>query len=131
MKSPLPSPDAFDHSSSKEFAAAGIPGVTYRVIQPSLRRRTELTQALAELVQRLEFHEGGAGLRDRCAAAHLASELDSLIVRWGLLSVDGLLIDGEAATPEALIQNGPEGLCREIAGRIREECGLSEAERKN
>jgi hypothetical protein len=41
------------------------------------------------------------------------------------------MIDGEPATPALLIGKGPERLTREIAGRIRSECHLTEDERKN
>jgi hypothetical protein len=101
------------------------------VIRPSFRRRLELTRLLGDLVQRLEYHEAGSTWPDRCKTAHLATELDILIVRWGLLSIEGLRIDGDPATVETLIERGPESITREVAGRIRCECGLSEDERKN
>ena len=54
-----------------------------------------------------------------------------MYLRWALVGVDGLEIDGEAATAEQLLDRGPEELAREIVVAIKEECGLSEAERKN
>jgi len=45
--------------------------------------------------------------------------------------VDGLVIDGRKADPAALVERGPEELCREALAAIRAETGLSEEERKN
>ena len=45
--------------------------------------------------------------------------------------LEGLRIDGEAATVESLIESGPENLAREIAEAIAEESSLNEDERKN
>jgi hypothetical protein len=42
-----------------------------------------------------------------------------------------LMIDGEAATAAQLLEKGPEALAREVVNAIKEQCGLSEAERKN
>ena len=58
-------------------------------------------------------------------------ELDAMYLQWGLVSVDGFSIDGEAATALHLLEKGPEDLAREIVCAIREQCGLTEAERKN
>jgi hypothetical protein len=41
------------------------------------------------------------------------------------------MIDGEPATAARLLEKGPENLTREIVGAIKEQCGLSEPERKN
>jgi hypothetical protein len=61
----------------------------------------------------------------------LVGEVDRAYLEWGLEEVQGLTIDGEAATPAALIEKGPMGLAGEILKRIRGECGLTEDERKN
>jgi hypothetical protein len=42
-----------------------------------------------------------------------------------------LTIDGEAANAERLIDKGPDQLAREIVESIKQQCGLSDAERKN
>ena len=47
------------------------------------------------------------------------------------LKGDTVVIDGEAATPELLIERGPAGLAAEVLRRIQAECGLNEDERKN
>jgi hypothetical protein len=58
-------------------------------------------------------------------------EVDQLYWNWGLLAVEGLIIGGEPATKESLLERGPEALVHEILTAIRRECGLSEDERKN
>ena len=54
-----------------------------------------------------------------------------MYLRWGLREISGLLIDGEAATHELLLDRGPEDLVREILTSIRSECGLNPEESKN
>jgi hypothetical protein len=52
-------------------------------------------------------------------------------VEWGLAELEGLSIDGQAATVELLIDKGPEELVDEIVSALQAEIGLSEEERKN
>jgi hypothetical protein len=54
-----------------------------------------------------------------------------LYLTWGLVRVEGLEVDGATATPESLLDEGPEDLCREAITAIKAECGLTDAERKN
>ena len=61
----------------------------------------------------------------------MGAEVDRAYLEWGLLAVEGLTIDGEAATPPAVVDKGPLELATEILGRVKAECGLSEIERKN
>ena len=131
MKSPSPSRTGEHYESCFEFQSSHYPAVRCRVIRPSFRRRLELTQLLGDLVQTLEYHESGSTWSDQCKTARLATELDILIVRWGLVSIDGLHIDGEPAVVDTLIERGPEALTRELSERIRRECGLTDDERKN
>jgi len=53
-----------------------------------------------------------------------------MYLHWGLSSIDGLIIDGEPATAVGLLEKGPEELTREVVSAIKEQCGLSEPERK-
>ncbi len=93
--------------------------------------RIELAQAIRELAQELEFHEAGNTAREQVEAATLSAKIDLVYMRWGVLSIGGLLIDGQEVTPELLYQSGPEELLREIVDRIKSECGLSDDDRKN
>lgn len=79
----------------------------------------------------MEFAEAGATLTEKVDASVLALEVDQLYLRWGLLSIDGLEIDGSTASLQMLVERGPEDLCKEIVEAIRAECGLNEEERKN
>jgi hypothetical protein len=64
-------------------------------------------------------------------ATLLKGEIERVYLEWGLDQIEGLEIDGEAATIESLVERGPLDLAEEILGRIKAECGLNQAERKN
>ena len=83
----------------------------------------------------MEYLEAGAklenGARETLEATVLAAEIDRAYLEWGLVEVEGLAIDGAAATPETLVDHGPVELAMEILRRIKSECGMTEDERKN
>jgi hypothetical protein len=80
----------------------------------------------------LEFLRAGPqGTDEEAQAALLAGEIDREYLRWGLAAIEGLEIDGRAATPEDLIEKGPERLLAEALAAVRHEAGLDEEERKN
>ncbi|HEY3741175.1 MAG TPA: hypothetical protein VGL53_15090 [Bryobacteraceae bacterium] len=117
--------------SYSEHDSESAPGVRYRIARMSFARRLELVRKVRDLAQKIEFLDAGTGAQDRIERSVLGGEVDRLYLEWGLQAVAGLTIDGESATPALLIEKGPESLAREIAGRIRAECHLSEDERKN
>lgn len=94
-------------------------------------RRLELMKRVRDLAARIEYFEAGRDEKNRMESSLLGAELDKLYLAWGLEEVRGLVLDGVAATPELLIEKGPEALVREALESIKAECGLSEAERKN
>lgn len=106
-------------------------GVTFTVARMSFARRVELMRRVRELANRLEFLEAGKEPGDQMDAALVQAEIDRLYVEWGLRAVEGLSLDGAAATPEMLAEAGPEELFREALAAVRAETGLSAAERKN
>ena len=106
-------------------------GVRYRIARMSLGRRIELARRIREAGRSIEFLEAGNDVREKLEAAVLQGEIDRVYLQWGLEAIEGLEIDGEAATPELLIERGPANLAAEILKHIRSECGLSESERKN
>ena len=120
-----------EYSSLKVFEAASAPGVRFVLRRMSLGRRIELTRQVNELSRKIEFLQAGNAEREQIEAVWLASEVDGVSLRWGLERIEGLTIDGEAATVEALLDRGPEALCREMLVAIRAEAALSETERKN
>ena len=106
-------------------------GVSFHVARMSFGRRVELMRRVRELSRRMEFLEAGADVGDRMDAGILRAEIDRTFLLWGLCGVSGLSIDGVEATPEVLVERGPEELFREALEAVRHEAGLSEDERKN
>lgn len=123
--------DPVSYESVVRIESKTILGVTFSINRISFGRRMELSRQVREISQRAEFLDAGNELREKIEASLLAQEIDAMYLRWGLVSIDGLTIDGEAATAVQLIEKGPEELMREIVSTIREQCGLNEAERKN
>ncbi len=58
-------------------------------------------------------------------------ELTPKAVEYALVGIEGLTIDGEAATFEALLERGPDPLYEEIAQAVARELGLLPEEREN
>ena len=119
------------HASSVWMESEEMAGVRFQVRRVSVARRIELARQIREIGRKAEFLEAGSDAREKLEAAVLAGEIDRAYLSWGLEAIEGLEIDGEAATPEALIEKGPLGLASEILRRVKEECGLTGAERKN
>jgi hypothetical protein len=97
----------------------------------SLMRRHRLMQELKALAPEEAFHKAHGEIASDVSASELQARIDEQVIRTALLGIEGLSIDGAAATVESLIENGPESLAREIAEAIAEESSLSEDERKN
>ena len=119
-----------NYESTKTVRSKIDPSVTFTVWRMSFARRLELMKEVRELARRVEFLEAG-GPGEKMDAALTRAEIDRVFVRWGLREVQGLQLDGMAATPDSLAQSGPEGLFREALSAVRAESGLSAAERKN
>jgi hypothetical protein len=107
------------------------PGARFVIHRMSFGRRMELSRRVRELSRKAEFLTAGAGIDEKIEANILALEIDAMYLRWGLVSVEGMTIDGELASFEQLLEKGPEALVREIVTAIKAECGLNEEERKN
>lgn len=107
------------------------PGVRFTVARMSYSRRVELMSQIRELARRMEFLDAGAKPGDKMDAALLTAEINRLYLTWGLRAVTGLTLDGSEATPQGLVEQGPEELFREALAAVRAETGLTEAERKN
>jgi hypothetical protein len=107
------------------------PGVGYSIHRMSFGRRSELLRHIREIGRKTEYLEAGQNTADKIDASLAASEIDAVYLRWGLREITGLLIDGETATHELLLERGPEDLVREILTTLRAECGLNPEESKN
>jgi hypothetical protein len=119
------------YESVKVVESVVVPGVAFTVAKMSYGRRVELMRRIRELACRMEFLEAGNTTAEKMDAALLDAEVSRLYVSWGLQSVTGLVLDGVEATPELLVNSGPEGLFREALAAVRAETGLNEEERKN
>jgi hypothetical protein len=122
-----------EHSfdSALWFDAASAAGVRFAIARLTFGRRLELARRIREIGRQAEFLAAGVDAREKLEAAVVGAEVDRAYLEWGLLAVEGLTIDGLAATPQAVIEKGPLELAAEILSRVKAECGLSEAERKN
>jgi hypothetical protein len=119
------------HESVLEIISTHDPRVSFKVVRMSFGRRLDLARRVRELSQRHEFQLAGTEFKDKIEASILVSEIDKLYLEWGLVEVNGLLLDGAAATPAGLIAWGPEEICREALGAVKRACGLSDEDRKN
>lgn len=108
-----------------------FPGVTFVVDRMTFGRRVALMRHVRDLAAKAEFFEAGHDQANKMEASLLAAEIDRLYVLWGLAAIRGLELAEGPATPETLVESGPEELFREVLAAVRAECGLSEEERKN
>ncbi|HLH00339.1 MAG TPA: hypothetical protein VKX49_28800 [Bryobacteraceae bacterium] len=119
------------YESVVNIRSQAMPAVLFSIHRISFGRRMELARQVRELSQKAEFLQAGTELQDKIDANLLKQEIEAIYIRWGLVRIDGLKIDGEPATAERLIEKGPEELTREVVTAIKAQCGLSEEERKN
>jgi hypothetical protein len=105
--------------------------VRFTVAKMSYGRRVDLMRRIRELSRHKEFMEASEQPGDKMDAALLEAEINRLYLKWGLIAISGLLVDGLEATPELLAEKGPESLFREALTAVRHQTGLTESERKN
>lgn len=117
--------------SRRLVASEAIPGVELMISRMSFSRRLELMRRVRDLAGKIEYFDAGRDEKNRMEASLLGAQMDRLYVEWGLEGVTGLSLDGEPATPETLLDRGPEAVVQEALAAIKAECGLSETERKN
>jgi hypothetical protein len=106
-------------------------GVTFTVAKMSFARRTNLMRQVRELARQTAFLKAGRDPEQQMDGALLRVEIDRLYVKWGLTAITGLDLDGAPATPDLLIESGPEDLFREALAVVRAQTGLNASERKN
>jgi hypothetical protein len=131
MRCSLHSGEMVHYESIVRKDSTQYPGVSYSIHRMSFGRRSELLRHIREIGRKTEYLEAGPDFKDKIEASLIGSEIDAMYLRWGLREVSGLLVDGEAATHDLLLERGPEGLVREILTSIRAECGLNQDEAKN
>ncbi len=119
------------HYSSEEWHnSVTCNGVRFATARLSLGSRLSLTERLRDLLTRYEFLRAG-DLLDQTEADLADLLVRRLYLEWGLVAIEGLVINGSAATVQSLIDLGPEALGNEIVEVIRESLELSVLERKN
>lgn len=119
------------YESTRTLDSRVCDGVRFTITRMTFGRRIDLMRRVRDLAGQYEFERAGANVEDRIGAGLTCAAIDKLYLMWGLISIDGLDVDGRAAEPEALLLCGPEALCREIIDAVKHECALSEDERKN
>ena len=119
------------YESTMTLSSRSLEGVEFTIRRLSFARRMELARNVLELSRRFDFRQAGEGIDDTLEANMLNCEIDQLYLRWGLVDIRNLEIDGVAASAEMLIEKGPEKLAREVVTAIKQQCGLTEDERKN
>jgi len=123
--------EVVSYASVVTARSKSLPGATFSINRISFDRRMELTRRVREISQRAEFFDAGTALKDKIEANILAQEIEAMYLRWALVGIEGLMIDGEPATIDKLLEKGPDELTKEIVCAIKAQCGLSETERKN
>jgi hypothetical protein len=119
------------YDSTLKMQSKAMPAVGFVINRISFGRRMELARRVREIGLRAEFLAAGSQLQEKIEASLLRQEIEATYLRWALVRVDGLTIDGEPASTERLIEQGPEALTHEIVSAIKAQCGLNEDERKN
>jgi hypothetical protein len=127
----VPNNGAFHYGSVVSIDSKAAPGVSFAIHRMSFGRRMDLSRRVREISRKGAFLEAGTEVHEKIEANIMAQEIDAMYLQWGLVSIEGLMIDGELATAARLLDKGPEHLTREIVSAIKEQCGLSEPERKN
>jgi hypothetical protein len=118
------------HQSTERLESKVFPGVSFLIRKMSFAGRLELLKRARELHKRIDYCASGSEA-EQLEAAELEAEMDRLFLDWGLVALEGLAIDGEPATPLALIERGPQELAQEIVAAVKRQLGLSAEERKN
>jgi hypothetical protein len=119
------------YDSTTVIASSVSDGVRFTIARMTFGRRVELMRRVRQLSARMEFEKAGSQMVDQIQASLLGAEIDELYLRWGLVAIDGLVLDGQPADADSLISSGPEALCQEILAAIKRECSLNEEARKN
>jgi hypothetical protein len=119
------------YESTITVESSAVEGVRFTIARMTFGRRIELMRRVRQLSARMEFERAGSHVADQIQASLLGAEIDELYLRWGLVAIDGLELDGDPATSETLVSHGPERLCQEIIAAIKRECSLTDEERKN
>ena len=120
-----------EYQSTVTVPSRVIEGVSFEIARMAFNRRMQLMRQVRELARNLDFLRAGESDAERMDAHILNAEIERAYITWGVVAVNGLAIDGVPATPDSLLDKGPEKLVHEAIGAVRAECSLTDLERKN
>lgn len=120
-----------DYQNAKRVESEACPGATLVLRRMSFNQRLELMHEVRDFAARLDFLKASESQKEVLEGRILEQETAGIYLRWGIERIEGLTIDGVLATPELLLEKGPEDLVKEALDAIIEQIGLSEEERKN
>ncbi len=92
-----PSPKPFEYVSISWRESRAVTGVRYAINRMSLTHRIALTKSIRDLMIKHEFLRAGNSA-DQIEATLSELLVKKLYLEWGLNKIQGLDIDGEAAT---------------------------------
>lgn len=124
-------------SHSKELASivtvesTQYPGVTFTIRRMTLRQRITLLRDLHALYREQEFSTSGSSHADKINAQISSLRIEEVFLRWGVVDLQGLVVDGKAVEIDEVSERAPEGLVSEILAQIRECVNLTVDEVKN
>src|ERR1700737_1061384 len=104
----VPPNGTLQYESIVRIDSKAAPGVKFEIHRISFGRRMELSRRVRELSRKAEFLEAGTEMHEKIEANILAQEIDAMYLQWGLLRIEGLIIDGEPASAGRLLEKGPE-----------------------
>src|SRR2546425_2110033 len=120
-----------NHESTFIYESGWAAGVHVRLRKTTFGRRLELLRKVGDLYKRAAAQQAGTSEAEQLSAEYDKFSADRILLEWAIQSVSGLRIDGQTATPELLIDSGPEELVEELLGIVQKQLGLTDAEIKN
>ena len=61
----------------------------------------------------------------------LKRDINTALLKWGVVKISGMVIDGALASVAEVILQGPEELVDDLVVQLQKQLALSEQERKN
>ena len=144
-----------EYTNTERIESKLFPGVAFVFYKMIEERRIELRRLAADLssklrklatqTRKLEYEFAKTDLSDdqkedlmeqqdlamNETQSVLITELYPLYIKWGIQSVEGLTVNGEACTAPEGLKWGPEKLYHEALGLVQERMGLTEKQIKN
>lgn len=117
--------------STVRHESAVVAGVWFRVKRMTLRQRIKLLEEIYPLYNDAEFLKAGETAIERLAAQVKTLKLQEILLRWGIESIGGLVVDGREVAAHEVSEEAPAELAAEILQRVQEAAGLTKEQEKN